>query len=206
VDGITVTVTGRGVPPGGIELRRIEDFERYVLGRTDLMRKLAGRKAHHTALEERELPPAVGLEAHRALVEHAVRESLAIAAQIREDRPPRVPRRSRGEAAALRWEAAVRQQMRLASETRDEATESITTMVNHLTRLAQQADWAVGTPEGLAAVEEVIRYTVFASEVPSLPAQQAWQRLWSGLVRNTSGAEEAWLTAWEQWRVERTQH
>ncbi|MFB7668800.1 hypothetical protein ACFC1R_33585 [Kitasatospora sp. NPDC056138] len=206
VDGITVTVTGRGVPPGGIELKRIEDFERYILGRTDLMRKLAAQQARRVALEERELPSAVGLEAHRAVVEHAVRESLAIAAQIRNDRPPRVPRRSRGEAAAVRWEAAVRQQMRLASESRDEAGESITTMVNHLTRLAQQADWAVGTPEGRAAVEEVVRYTAFASEVPSLPAQRAWTRMWSGGTRNATGAEEAWLTAWEQWRVERTEH
>ncbi|MGE7436576.1 MULTISPECIES: hypothetical protein [Kitasatospora] len=206
VGGVTVTVTGRGVPPGGIELKRIDDFERYVLGRTELMRKLAARQADLAALEERELPPVAGLEAHRAVVEHAVRESLAIAARIREDRPPRVPRRARGEAAAVRWEAALRQQMRLASETREEAAEAVTTMVNHLTRLAQQADWAVGTPEGRAAVEEVIRYTVFASEVPSLPAQRAWEQLWSGLVRNASGAEEAWLTAWERWRVERSRH
>ncbi|WP_280697999.1 hypothetical protein [Kitasatospora sp. GP82] len=206
VDGITVTVTGRGVPPGGIELKRIEDFERYILGRTDLMRKLAAQQARRVALEERELPSVLGLEAHRMVVEHAVREALAIAAQIRAEQKPRVPRRSRGEAAAVRWEAAVRQQMKLASESREEAGESVTAMVNHLTRLAQHADWAVGTSEGLAAMEEVIRYTVFASEVPSLPAQRAWERLWSGGLRNASAAEDSWLTAWEQWRVERTQH
>jgi len=207
VDGITVTITGRGVPPGGIELKRIEDFERYILGRTDLMRKLAARQAQRVALEERELPPVVGLEAHRAVVEHAVGEAVAIEAQVRARRTPRLPRRLRGEAGAVRWEAAVRQQMKLASETREEAGESVTTMVNHLTRLAQNTDWAVGTPEGKAALEEVIRYTVFASEVPSLPAQRAWERLWSGgTPRSVAGTEEAWLTAWEQWRVERTEY
>ncbi|MDH6576607.1 hypothetical protein [Kitasatospora sp. MAP5-34] len=207
VDGITVTVTGRGVPPGGIELKKIQDFERYILGRTDLMRKLAAQQAHRAALEERELPPVVGLEAHRAVVEHAVREAVSIEAQVRARRTPRLPRRSRGAAGAVRWEAAVRQQMRLASETREEAGESVTAMVNHLTRLAQNTDWAAATPEGTAAMEEVIRYTAFASEVPSLPAQRAWERYWSGgAPRAASAAEEAWLTAWEQWRVERTQH
>ncbi|GAA2141286.1 hypothetical protein GCM10009760_25370 [Kitasatospora kazusensis] len=207
VDGITVTVTGRGVPPGGIELKRIQDFERYVLGRTDLMRKLAVQQARRAALEERELPPVVGLEAHRAVVEHAVREAVAIEAQVRARRTPRLPRRSRGAAGAVRWEAAVRQQMRLASETREEAGESVTAMVNHLTRLAQSTEWAAAAPEGAAAVEEVIRYTAFASEVPSLPAQRAWERFWAGgAVRSASAAEEAWLTAWEQWRVERTEH
>ncbi|MFB9365587.1 hypothetical protein [Kitasatospora albolonga] len=207
VDGVTVQVTGRGVPPGGVELRRIEDFERYVLGRTDLLRRLALRQERLAVLEERELPPVAGLEAHRAVIDHAVQEAVALAAQARARTAPRLPRRLRGEAGAVRWEAAVRQQMRLASETREEAGEAVTAMVNHLTRLAQNTDWAVGTPEGAAAVEEVVRYTVFASEVPSLPAQRAWERLWLGGAPRAQGAvpasEEAWLTAWEQWRIER---
>ncbi|MEV4561405.1 hypothetical protein AB0K51_31080 [Kitasatospora sp. NPDC049285] len=208
VDGITVTVTGRGVPPGGVELRRIEDFERYVLGRTALLRRLAERQEdRRVPLEERELPSVAGLEAHREVVEHSVAEAVSMEAQLRAGRPPRLPRRLRGEAGPVRWEAAVRQQMRLASESRDEATEAVTSMVNHLTRLAQHADWLTGTPEGSAAVEEVVRYTVFASEVPSLPAQRAWERLWAGGTPELpSGTEDAWLTAWEQWRVERTQH
>ncbi|MFC6595416.1 hypothetical protein [Kitasatospora paranensis] len=208
VDGVTVTVTGRGVPPGGIELRRVEDFERFVVGRTELLRRLALRqRARDVPVEDRALPQATGLEAHRAVVEHTVAESLAMEAQLRSRRTARMPRRLRGEAGAERWEAAVRQQMRLASESREEATDAISTMVNHLTRLAQNTDWLVGTPEGAAAVEEVVRYTAFASEVPSLPAQRAWERLWSGGAPELpSGTEEAWLTAWEQWRVERTQH
>ncbi|MFI6445232.1 hypothetical protein [Kitasatospora sp. NPDC050543] len=217
VDGLTVTVCGRGVPPGGVELARIEDFERYILGRTDLMRRLAAGRSSFVPMEERELPPVVGLEAHRALVEHSIAESVAIEAQVRTQRSARLPRRLRGEAGALRWEAAVRQQMRLASETRAQAGAAVTAMVNHLTRLAQNTDWAVGTAEGQAAVEEVIRYTVFASEVPSLPAQRAWEQLWDGrpgqpgvLVRDVRATfegltlrEGVWLSAWEQWRLER---
>ncbi|MEV7782814.1 hypothetical protein [Kitasatospora sp. NPDC088351] len=212
VDGLTVTVCGRGVPPGGVELARIGDFERYLLGRTGLLRALASRRGRHVPVEERDLAPAVGLEAHRAVIEHSIRESAAVEAQVRAGRTPRLPRGLRGENGALRWEAAVRQQMRLATETREEAVAAVTAMVNHLNRLSRQTQWVVGTPEGQAAVEEVIRYTVFASEVASLPAQRAWEQLW----RNRPGGgdpfdreeqrrieEQLWLSAWEQWRSAR---
>ncbi len=223
-----MTVCGRGVPPGGVELGRIDDFEHYILGRTDLLRRLAARRGHQVPLEERELAPVAGLEAHRALIEHSIAESAAIEAQVRARRTPRLPRRLRGDAGLIRREAAVRQQMRLASETREEAGEAVTAMVNHLTRLAQNTDWAVGTPDGRDAVEEVVRYTVFASEVPSLPAQRAWEQLWAGRPGGPAGGEAAstggvpgggeavsvggareggeqvWLSAWEQWRLARS--
>jgi hypothetical protein len=189
------------VPPGGIELKKIEDFERYIMGRTALMRQLSLRqRARNVPIEERALPAASGLEAHREVVEYSISEAVALEAQLREGEQPRMPRRLRGEAKALRWESAVRQQMHLASENRDEATDAISTMVNHVTRLAQHTDWLVGSPEGRAAIEEIVRYTAFASEVPSLPAQRAWERHWT---EDPSGTEDQWLTAWEQWRVER---
>ncbi len=103
--------------------------------------------------------------------------------------------------------------MRLGSETRAEAAEAVAALVEQLRRLSQLTHWVVGTPEGDAAVEESIRYSVFASEVASLPAQQAWQRVRSG-ERARSGereehhrmAEQLWLAAWEQWRVARAGH
>ncbi|MFE6056172.1 hypothetical protein ACFQ6N_35955 [Kitasatospora sp. NPDC056446] len=210
VGGLTVTVCGRGVAPGGVELGGIGDFERYLRGRGDLLRDLASRQARYVPVEERELPPAVGLEAHRALITQSVAETAAIEAQVRAGRTPRLPRGLRGDACAVRWEAAVRQQMRLATETREEAATAVTTMVNHLNRLSQQTHWLVGTAEGEAAVEEVVRYTVFASEVASLPAQRAWAQLWrdrrgggAGVWEEQRLAEQLWLAAWEQWRAAR---
>ncbi|MGW2251318.1 hypothetical protein ACWCXH_14055 [Kitasatospora sp. NPDC001660] len=208
IGGLTVTVCGRGVAPGGLELGRIGDVERYLHGRSELLHELASRHAERVPVEERELPPVHGLEAHRALIGQTIAESAAMEAQVRAGRPPRLPRGLRGEACAVRWESAVRQQMRLASETREEALAAVTSMVNHLERLARQTHWAIGTPEGAAAVEEVVRYTVFASEVASLTAQRAWEQLW----RDRSGggpegweaqrlAEQLWLSAWEQWRM-----
>ncbi|MFI2609924.1 hypothetical protein [Kitasatospora sp. NPDC018619] len=211
VGGLTVTLCGRGVAPGAVELGRIGDFERCLRGRTELLRELAARRARHVPVEERELPPAVGMEAHRALIAQAVAESAAIEAQVRVGRTPRLPRGLRGEAGAVRWETAVRQQMRLATETRAEATAAVASMVNHVNRLSQQTHWLVGTPEGEAAVEEVVRYTVFASEVASLPAQRAWEQLWrerpggggAGVWEEQRLAEQRWLSAWEQWRAAR---
>lgn len=210
VGGVTVTVCGRGVPPGAIELAPVDDIERYLRGRTALLRALASRRGPHVPVEERELAPATGLEAHRAVIEHSIAESAAIEAQVRAGRTPRLPRGLRGETGALRWEAAVRQQMRLASERREEAVAAVTSMVNHLNRLSRQTQWVVGTPDGEAAVEEVVRYTVFASEVASLPAQRAWEQLWrdrpaadgDGWEEQQLG-EQLWLAAWEQWRSAR---
>ncbi|MER7843503.1 hypothetical protein ABTZ03_06070 [Kitasatospora sp. NPDC096077] len=206
-----VTVCGRGLPPGGVELGGIGDFDDYLRGRTELLRDLASRRARHVPVEERELPPAVGLEAHRELIAQRIAESAAIEAQVRVGRTPRLPRGLRGDVGALRWEAAVRQQMRLATESREEAAASVTSMVNHLNRLAQQSHWLVGTPIGEAAVEEVVRYTVFASEVASLPAQRAWEQLWRERPGDAGAdgreerrvVEQLWLAAWEQWRAGR---
>ncbi|KJS53419.1 hypothetical protein VM98_25375 [Streptomyces rubellomurinus subsp. indigoferus] len=211
VGGQTVTVCGRGVAPGGVELGGIRDFERHLRGRTELLRDLASRRARHVPVEERELPPVIGLEAHRALVAQSVAETAAIEAQVRAGRTPRLPRHLRGEVGAVRWEAAVRQQMRLATESREEAVAAVTAMVDHLNRLSQQTHWLIGTAAGAAAVEEVVRYTVFASEVASLPAQRAWEQLWrerpaGGGAREWEEqrlAEQLWLAAWEQWLAAR---
>ncbi|MGW3042892.1 hypothetical protein ACWC9T_23250 [Kitasatospora sp. NPDC001159] len=211
VGGLTVTVCGRGVAPGGVELGGIGDFERYLSGRTDLLRDLASRRARYVPVEERELPPVTGLEAHRELIAQSIAETAAIEAQVRVGRTPRLPRALRGDACAVRWETAVRQQMRLATETREEAAAAVTSMVNHLNRLAQQTHWLIGTSAGEAAVEEVVRYTVFASEVASLPAQRAWEQLWrdrpggggAAVWEEHRLAEQLWLAAWEQWRAGR---
>ncbi|MFJ7247203.1 hypothetical protein ACIQWA_21515 [Kitasatospora sp. NPDC098652] len=211
VDGQAVTVCGRGLPPGGVELAGIGDFDCYLRGRTELLRDLASRRARYVPVEERELPPAAGLEAHRELIAQSIAEAAAIEAQVRVGRTPRLPRGLRGDVCAVRWEAAVRQQMRLATETREEAAAAVTSMVNHLNRLSQQTHWLIGTPEGEAAVEEVVRYTVFASEVASLPAQRAWEQLWrerpgtagSGTPEEHRLVEQLWLSAWEQWRAGR---
>ncbi|MFI9271703.1 hypothetical protein ACIGXM_13440 [Kitasatospora sp. NPDC052896] len=209
VAGSTVTICGRGIAPGRVELARVLDTDRFVRGRTALLQTLAARRARAALAAERQPVNVTGLDAHRAIIEYTVAHALALQTQQSGCRPSRLPRRLRGADQAERWEAAVRQQMRLASESREEADAAVAAMVDHLTRLAEQTDWAQDTADGRAALEEVVRYTAFASHVPSLPAQQAWELLTAG-PRSAADAEErrwtaeqAWLAAWEQWRRER---
>lgn len=104
------------------------------------------------------------------------------------------------------WESAIRQQMRYAGETRAEAGEAVGLMVAHLLALAERVEWLVGGGAGRDALEELIRYTVFASQVPSLPAQLAWAELAGRRGLGSEAvelAERAWLAAWERWRRER---
>lgn len=87
VNGSTVTVCARGVRPGGVELTRVEDFDRYVRGRTDLLRALTARRLRRTAEAERESGELTGLDAHRALVAYSVEHALAVQAQLLAQRP-----------------------------------------------------------------------------------------------------------------------
>ncbi|QMU78588.1 hypothetical protein GXW83_25655 [Streptacidiphilus sp. PB12-B1b] len=213
---LTLTLTGRGVPPDRIELHTVEELAPYAVGRRRNLAALAARTEPRTDVRERELPPAAGLDAHRRLVEHSVLETLAIEAAVRSGARPRRPRSGRVDEALL-WESAVRQQMRLAGEDRDTANEAVTILVNQMTLLAQRVDWFPGSPGAASAVEESIRHTVFDSAVPSVEAQLAWRAEWlrrtawhgrqrhgdpesiRGRVRERVDAEARWLGLWQSW-------
>ncbi|MFJ6216586.1 hypothetical protein ACIQGZ_25130 [Streptomyces sp. NPDC092296] len=203
---LELTVTGRGVPVPGVTLVTVSDVAPYLAGRARLSAETAARSA---ALAEAERAVPVGLEAHRRLAVGAMERATVLAQQLSAGRTPRTPRRLRAEDRGGRWEDAVRQQMRLASEERQQADQAVASMVNQLVRLAERTDWALGTEDGRQAVEETVRHTVFGSEVPSLRAQQAWQALWAARPRGPSEVERYerslahWLAAWESWRRSR---
>ncbi|MCC9306439.1 hypothetical protein LN042_04825 [Kitasatospora sp. RB6PN24] len=203
VDGSVVLLCGRGVAPGDVELDQLSgpDYDRYLTGRTELLRQLETGRQARIAQARRGQAALTGLDAHRLLAESSVERALAERAHRLSDGRVRLPRRLRVGEPVEHWSAAVRQQMHYASETRSEARTALELMVGQLCRLADQVDWLVGSQEGRAAVEETIRHTVFASQVPSLPAQQAWVR-----VRECGGdpeAEACWLAAWDVWRRQR---
>ncbi|MFF4650033.1 hypothetical protein [Streptomyces sp. NPDC001380] len=199
---VGLTVTARGLPAGSAALAATGDLGPYLAGRALLLedqeaRRAAARDGAGAGGAEAAAP--VGLEAHRRLAFGSMERSRILADQLSSGRVPRTPRRLRADDDRDLWEEAVRQQMRLASESRQEADESVTSMVNHLGWLAERADWAIGTEDGRQAVEETVRHTVFGSEVPSLRAQQAWNAVWSDLRAHESALED-WLAAWERWR------
>ncbi|MFE9422033.1 hypothetical protein ACFYNO_03605 [Kitasatospora sp. NPDC006697] len=209
VDGSVVLLCGRGVAPGDLELDGLthSDCERYAAGRSELLRCLESGRQHRIAQAHRGQAALGGLDAHRLLVESSVERTLAERAHRLSCGQVKLPRRLRVGDPVERWSAAERQQMRYASEGRQEARAALELMVSQLCRLAERAEWLVGTGDGRAAVEESIRYTVFASEVPSLPAQLAWARLGESGGPVPGGpaaeAEADWLTAWEHWRRHR---
>jgi hypothetical protein len=212
---VRVTLAGRGVPADALAVRTVDDLAPYAYGRVRLLHRLAEHHGPYVPPQERrDLPEARGLESHRELVASAVRQALDLEARLRQHRRPRTSREDRADRGA-RWEITVRQQMRLAAESRDEADASVTSLVNHMVRLAERTDWFPDSVDGRDAVEESIRHTVFGSDVASLPAQRAWLKVWGvrpGIGRQRGpedpafvgrAAEGEWLRAWQRWRAAR---
>lgn len=209
---VELTVVVRGLPVGEPALVATGDLGPYLAGRAWLLDEVTSRQAQADGSEPPVPAVPVGLEAHRRLALGAMERSRILAEQLSAGRAPRTPRRLRTEDEGDLWEEAVQQQMRLASESRQEADEAVTSMVTQLGWLAERADWAVGTEEGRQAVEETVRYTVFGSEVPSLRAHRAWHAVWSTRPSGPSPRDRhetalrEWLAAWESWRRRRRHH
>lgn len=218
-DPVVLTLTGRGIAPDRVALRTVEELRPYALGRQERIQAITERRgAPEPHISERELPAPRGLEAHRRLIDHSVQEALRLEATLEAGHKPRTPRGQTGHRQL--WEIAVRQQMRLAGEDRIEATEAVTALVNQMQTLAQRVEWFPGTDDAGAAVEESIRFTVFASEVPSGPAQRAWQSQWEAKMqprreeeseeervrrhRALFAAADDWRELWQQWLRERS--
>jgi hypothetical protein len=165
-------------------------------------------------------PPPVDVDdPHRALVDAL----LTVTEAVHRDRfghpRSREYRRSQRAIHGL-WEATVTVQAELTGASRDEANETVTTMVNQLTGLQEHASW-FAADERLreAAITETIAYWTGADRsVPSRPAQEAWQQRWNGrygwpspevLSADPSmrrdwfdrlrASQEAWLAAWAAW-------
>jgi hypothetical protein len=165
------------------------------------------------------LAPLVVDDPHRALVDAL----LAVTEAVSRDRVHQPRRREFRQARRSipgLWETTVSAQARLTGGSRDDANDVVTTMVNQLTSLQEQASWFTAEPRlREAAISETIAYwTGSDRSVPSRPAQEAWQRHWSGrrgwppevlsaddmstrrawFERLRSG-QEAWLDAWAGW-------
>lgn len=174
---VVVTVVGTGVPLESVRLAPVADLADLVPDPNTWLDRLLEQARDETPPEDLELPPARGLEGHRDLVDWVVadteRHRAAMAAGHRYRRP-----RDWGSEAERRWESAVRAQMRLAGQERDEADEAVTALVNQMVMLVENADWFAETGLRRTAVEESIRFAVFDSDVPSRAAQEAWSRAW----------------------------
>jgi hypothetical protein len=137
-----VTVAGRGVGPGPVQLGPVADLEPYLRGRSETLGRLAER------LRQRPSPvlePAEGVAAYRALAEAALGSQAQNLAALRAGR---VPRHGAGEGATMHalWQRAVREQARISGIGADRADEMVTLVVNHLAHLEEEAPWFTAEP------------------------------------------------------------
>lgn len=212
-DGVTVTITGRGVGPEQVRLSTVSDLRPLFEARNEILGRLAERRRLEPPPV---LEPAEGVAAFRALVEFELEGHARIRASARPGarrlRQPANWGRLRG---AL-WQRAVSEQQRLAGTSKGAADDVVTSVMNHLGHLAEQAPWFTADPRlRAAAMDETLRHAVLGEAVPSRPAQQAWERYWSDhlgrALRMDRGSSafaemesrrlltEGWLAAWAAW-------
>jgi hypothetical protein len=210
VGSVTMTVTGRGVDPGSVRLSPVTDLEPYLRGRSEMLTQLVEQ---HRRQPPPVLEPAEGVAAVRALTDAALeRHARTLAAVI----TGRERRRQASEGAVMGalWQRAVAEQARLSGTDAVDADQVVTSVVNHLIHLKDQASWFTADPRlREAAIEETLRHAVLREDVPSKSAQQAWARYWAhrtslgGYAPQAMLAElavgepgiSAWLDAWAAW-------
>lgn len=208
-DGVTVTITGRGVDPAAVRLELVPDLRPLFEARNQLLGRLAERRREPPVLE-----PAEGVAAFRALAEFTLEGHARIRAAVRARRLARQPANWGAVHGAL-WQRAVREQQRIAGVDKRAAEEAVTSVINHLGHLDEEAAWFTTDPRlREAAIDETLRHAVLGDDVPSLPAQRAWERYWArhmaGLRPPGPDAARAahasrrslgdgWLAAWDAW-------
>lgn len=210
VRGTVVTLVTRGVPRSDVRLATVPDLAPFVRAADEELARLRAERTR-TRPEELDLPPAHGMEAHRAVIRLGLgyAEGLRTAVTVGARHPVRTP--AQREEHVRIWESATRAQMHFAGQSRAEATEAITSMVNQAMSLNESAPWFADPRLRDRALEELIRYTVFDSDVLSRPAQQAWQRVWmlrsphalpersGGLPVRGLDRHGQWLAEWQRW-------
>ena len=215
--GVTVTITGRGVAPGSVRLSLVGDLRAAFEARNEILGRLTERRRREPPPV---LEPAEGVAAFRALAEY----ELEGYARIRARAPTRPGGRLRrdpanwGRVRSALWRRAVSEQQRLSGTSKWAADDVVTSVMNHLGHLAEQAPWFTADPRlRAAALDETLRHAVLGEVVPSLPAQRAWQRYWSNHLGRALRADprtpddafaemesrrsltDRWLAAWTAW-------
>lgn len=210
-DGVIVTLVGRGVDPGSVRLDPVADLGPYLQARNERLGRL---REYHRQQPAPVLEPAEGVAAYRALAEAALASQARLVQALQAGREPR-QRAGEGAAWHALWQRAVREQARISGIGERPADEIVTLLVNHLTKLQEQAPWFTAEPRlREAAIDETLRHAVPGDKVPSQPAQQAWARYWAQRTsppgqepdeelraRHQTGRRliTAWLQAWDAW-------
>jgi len=185
--GVEITVVGRDWHPAAVAVETMADPAPML----DRLRSAVPA-------------PSPAAEPHRALADAVLRHAAARASWQSGGGPvPELP---------VQWsrlrQAAVRRQRELSDQPEPVADEAVSAMMSQLAALFQEAAWfrADHDLRRRAVAEVLLHGTALADDVPSRPAQEAWQRRAvrgsapdGADVRVRVAAEEQWLTGWQAW-------
>ena len=183
------------------------DLRPYVNAWEEHQLKAVAAAAFMTRQREAAEVPAQGLDAHVALLR------AWLLGPGRDHEGTLILRDSGTEEQRTCWDAAVTTQAHYATQSPTEAAGAVAAMVNQGMRLAERSTWFTDGRLVARAIEELARFTVFDSDVPSRRAQEWWGRVWTLSTtplpsdpadarerqREHAATEAVWLTAWERW-------
>ena len=164
---VTVTIVSRGVELEQLRLVVVGDLEPYLRGRSEMIDQAVERRRNEPPPV---LEPAEGMAAYRALVDASLVRHARLLAALRAHRTPRF---SMGEAAKVGalWRRAARELSDQAGIRKDAADDIVTSVVNQLISLDEQAPWFTGDARlRERAIDETLRHAVLDEPVPSRPA------------------------------------
>jgi hypothetical protein len=215
-EAVTVTLSGMGVAPEDVRLETLPDLRSVIMERYEyLVRRVTELRRNPPPRPPLpELPPAEGVAALRALADFSLASHAEIRAAVRaRSKPGHAP--GWGPTHAALWQRAVREQQRAREMDARAADEAVTSVINHLGHLAEEAWFTLDDRLREAAIDETLRHAMLGDAVLSAPAQLAWSRYWSaGPARAGHPADPAaaraadearlaleagWRAAWEAW-------
>jgi hypothetical protein len=217
--GSDVIVVARDWELAAIRLLPVTNVEPFLRGRRTYVADL---RANPPTMPIMDRPFDVAT-AHRSLVDATLDQTRQLKESVRMGRYPRL--RGNARQTSELWEAAVRAQMHLADQSRQDANEAVTMLVNQLTQLYEKAAWFADDRLRAAAITESLMYwTEMRKEMPSRPAQEIWRRVWQArkdrladplahqqrpvgrredALRHRSAepmqGQHEWLNAWSEW-------
>jgi hypothetical protein len=215
-EAVTVTLSGMGVAPEDVRLETLPDLRSVIMERYEyLVRRVTELRRNPPPRPPLpELPPAEGVAALRALADFSLASHAEIRAAVRaRSRPGHAP--GWGPTHAALWQRAVREQQRAREMDARAADEAVTSVINHLGHLAEEAWFTLDDRLREAAIDETLRHAMLGDAVLSAPALLAWSRYWSahqegmGQERDPAAMraehesrlvlDAEWRAAWEAW-------
>jgi hypothetical protein len=179
---VVISLVGRGVAPESVQLQTVPDLRPMIEAQIEMISARIERTRREPRPPLPELEPAEGVAAFLALAEFTLAEHAEIhAAHGRGRRRPR-PQHSPewGGLRSALWQRAVREQQRLRGTDKWTADYAVTSAVNHLGFLLENALWFSADPRlRAAAIDETLRHAMLGDAVPSEQAQDAWEHHWS---------------------------